>query len=84
MNAPFVTIQAVELPVEVTQVPDPEKLPVTFALEMEAIVIVPDVNVQRELNVAPLELCPMRRLTELHATVVVAEQLFAILTVDAT
>jgi hypothetical protein len=56
LKVPFVTTHALEVPVAVTQVPEPLKLPVAFVLEMEERVMEPDVSAQKLVKVEPLEL----------------------------
>jgi hypothetical protein len=59
LNEPLLTIHVlVLLPVLVTHVPDPEKLPVAFVVEMEEIVTVPEVIVQNVPGVVLVELKP--------------------------
>ena len=83
LNAPLATTHALVAPADETHVPDPEKLPVAFALEIDARVMEPDCSEQMLLNVAPLEPWPMSRLTELQATVLVGMQLTAMVPVAA-
>lgn len=47
LNVPFVTTNALVAPVGVTQLPDPENDPVTFVLEIDVTVTVPEVVKQR-------------------------------------
>lgn len=81
MNVPLVTTQLLTVPVDVLQVPEPEKEPTALVLDRVETVIDPAVSEHALLNEVPPPACAVRNTTSLQVLVPVATQFTSMLNV---
>ena len=81
LKEPFVTTHVLTVPVELTQVPEPEKDPIALVLDSVERVIEPDVSEQKLLNVCAVGFQPVKRATSLQVLELVPTQLGSTLNV---
>lgn len=67
LNEPLVTTNVLLCNPALTHVPDPEKVPLAFVLEIDAMVTVPDSRPQKKLGSDPVSFAPMIRTTAVQA-----------------